>query len=120
MSTFNKVFCESIFEKGIRINPESLKGDPGTVTSTGGEKGDQGPDGNFSIETWYLPPNAAQTVWTLPNPTEVLYDSYRIVKPYISRDNITIYNHLDVKIATLYKDQIQELTVYKRINEWVF
>ena len=118
MSTFNKVYCETIYEKGSLINAESLRGDPGATTSTGGTKGDTGANGKLQIANIITTPETV--IVTVPNPLEVDKSVFHISKNVNSYIDIPVMTHLNIQIATLYKIHDQELTLYKRGGEWVF
>ena len=118
MSTFNKVFCHGLYEKGLIIDAETLKGEPGTVLSSETTKGDRGKNGKLNIFT--VTTVASDTKITVEKALDSDYDVYHIVKPIPSTFDIHIMTHDDAEICTFYKDHIQEVMLYKRDNEWVF
>jgi hypothetical protein len=117
MSTFEKVFCATLYEKGKEITAESLKGDPGDVLSNDITKGADGIDGNLSMVEVVTAAGDVST--TIPNPVDSNFSVYRIRKPKDTINNLIVLDHNSNQFALLYKEFEQTVTFFKRDNEWV-
>lgn len=117
MSTFNKVFCQSLYEKGVIIDDAALKGKRGPVT-TGSRAGNDGKNGKLNVFTVTTTANDVKIV--VPSAVDSTYDAYQIIKPIASAYPIRVMSHLDVEMCTLYEAHNQEVLLYKRDTEWVF
>jgi hypothetical protein len=118
MSTFNQVFCDTLYENGALINPQTLRGDPGITTSTITGKGDPGKNGKLLIGYFYT--QALTMNVPVPDPLTTDIKILHIIKKVDSAYDIPVLTHLNVQIAKLYKTYDQEVILYKRDNEWVF
>jgi hypothetical protein len=117
MSTFERVFCASLYEKGKEITAESLRGDPGDVLSNDITKGLEGADGILSMKEVVTASGDVSTM--IPNPVDSNFSVFRIRKPKDTINNLIVLDHNSNQFTTLYKDFEQTLTLFKRDNEWV-
>jgi hypothetical protein len=118
MSTYNKLFCQALYEKGIPIDAATLKGPPGVVTTSSTTKGDKGKNGHLNMLT--ITTTAIDVKIDVPSAVDSPFDVYHIIKPIESTYDIHVMNHLNVEICTLYAEHLQEVMLYKRDTEWVF
>lgn len=117
MSTFNEVFCAKLYEKGMEITADSLRGDPGSVISSDVTTGEDGDDGTLKmVEVVTL---VTDTTVMIPNPVDLDTSVYRIKKPALTNNDLLVVNHNSVEFTKMYKEYAQTLTFYKRDNEWV-
>jgi hypothetical protein len=117
MSTFNKLFCEKLYERGVAIDKTALKGPLGPI-SEGEKDGLPGANGKLKVQTIIV--LSTDTLIKIPKALDSEYKAYQIVKPIATLFDVQVTDHLDVKILTLYKQHVQDLLVYKNNTEWVF
>jgi hypothetical protein len=117
MSTFEKVFCGGLYEKGKEITAESLRGDPGDVLSDDITAGDDGKDGNLNMVEVVTTLMDVST--TIPSPVDSNFSVYRIRKPKGTINDLLVLDHTAKQFTVLYKEYEQTMTLYKRDNEWV-
>ena len=117
MSTFNKFFTGKIYERGKEITTESFKGDDGEVLSITITKGDPGADGKLKMVE--ILTTVLDTTVTIPNPGNSDYSVHRITKPANTYNDLLVVDHNGLEFTKMYKEYEQNLTLYKRDNEWV-